>query len=125
MRQISIRNQTRALKIGLKADYCDRFLCKLRGLMLRSELTEGSGLVLAEDSEGRLNAGIHMLGMTFDLAIVWVDNAYRVVDVRLAKRWRSFLLPRKPARYVIELHASRLEDFRIGDQLAFEETTAD
>lgn len=122
MRQISIRNQTRALKLGLQADFCDRFWCRLRGLMFRRQLAPQRGLVLAEAGESRLGAAIHMLGMAFDLTIVWLDSGYRVVDVRLARRWRSFLVPRKPARYVIELHAARFEEFHLGDQLVFEET---
>jgi uncharacterized membrane protein (UPF0127 family) len=124
MKRVSVQNLSRALKQKVIADYCDRFWDKFRGLMFRRELAPDRGLVLAEASESRTNAGIHMLGMAFDLTIVWTDSAYRVVDVRGARRWRSFLLPRNPARYVIELHVSRFEDFRIGDQLLFEETPA-
>lgn len=122
MKLISVRNLSRPLKQELRADYCDRFWCRLRGLMYRRQLAPDRGLVLAEAGESRANAGIHMLGMAFDLTVVWLDNAYRVVDVQHARRWRSFLLPRKPARYVIELHVSRFEEFHIGDQLVFEET---
>jgi len=62
-----------------------------------------------------------MLGMAFDLSIIWLDASLKVVDARRARRWRSFLFPRKAARYVLEFHASRIEEFHIGDQLAFEE----
>lgn len=124
MRQVSILNRTHPLKTPLVADYCERFVCKLRGLVLRPDLQIGRGLVLAEGSESRLNAGIHMLGMAFDLSIVWLDSGLKVVDVQGARRWRSFLFPRKAARYVLEFHASRLEEFHVGDQLAFEENSA-
>jgi len=121
MRQVDILNRTRPLKTRLVADYCDRFLCKLRGLALRSVLPPGRGLVLADGSESRLNSAVHMLGMAFDLSIIWLDASLKVVDARRARRWRSFLFPRKAARYVLEFHASRIEEFHIGDQLAFEE----
>lgn len=120
MRQVSIINRTHPLKTPLVADYCERFLCKLRGLALRPDLAISRGMVLAEGGESRLNAGIHMLGMAFDLSIVWLDNGLNVVDVQAARRWRSLLFPRRAARYVLEFHASRLEEFHIGDQLAFE-----
>lgn len=74
-------------------------------------------LLMAEAAESRMNTAIHMLGMAFDLGIVWLDGELRVVDARPAKRWRSFLMPRKPARYVLECRPERLEEFQIGDQL--------
>ncbi|MEX2143325.1 MAG: DUF192 domain-containing protein [Anaerolineales bacterium] len=122
MRQVSILNNTHPLRTPLTAGYCDRFLCRLRGLMLRSQLPTDRGLVLVENAESRLNAGIHMLGMAFDLGIVWLDNNRQVVDIQKARRWRSFLIPRIAARYVIEFHAKRLEEFHLGDQIVFEET---
>lgn len=120
MRQVNIQNKTRNLKAGLTADYADSFASKLRGLAWRRALPAGRGLVLVEGRQSRLGTGIHMLGMSFDLAIVWLDSQLYVVDVQLARRWRSFLLPGRPARYVIECAVSRYEEFQIGDQLAFE-----
>ncbi|MEX1071495.1 MAG: DUF192 domain-containing protein [Anaerolineales bacterium] len=84
-------------------------------------LPANRGLVLADKSESRINSAIHMLGMAFNLTIVWLNSDLQVVDVRHAHRWRSLIVPRKPARYVIECAASRYEDFHIGDQLAFED----
>jgi hypothetical protein len=40
-----------------------------------------------------------------------------VVDKVLAKRWALAYVPKKAARYVIELHPSRLGDFADGDQV--------
>ena len=121
MRQIRILNRTHPLKSPLVVGFCERFLCKLRGLALRRELAVGRGLVLASGEESRVNSAIHMLGMAFDLSIAWLDSSLIVVDVQPARRWRSFLIPRKASRYVIEFHALRLEEFHIGDQISFEE----
>lgn len=121
MQLTSIRNLSRPLKQPLNVRYCERFLCKLRGLSFRARLEPGKGLLLAEAQASRLNAGIHMLGMFFDLSIIWLDTDLRVVDKALAKRWLSFLLPRNPARYVIECAVSRYEEFQVGDQLALEQ----
>lgn len=62
-----------------------------------------------------------MLFMAFDIAVFWMDDQRRIVDKRLARRWRPVYVPSQPARYFLETHASRLGDFSIGDQLVFEE----
>jgi uncharacterized membrane protein (UPF0127 family) len=123
MRAVKVINQTRPLPSPLVADYCDSFWCKLRGLSFRSSLPLGSALILVDGSESRVNSAIHMLGMKFDLGIIWLSKSLKVVDLRLAKRWRSFVAPREPAQYVIECGALRLEEFSLGDQLVFEEIT--
>jgi len=120
MNNITIRNQSRPLKLPLNVRYCERFLCKLRGLMFRKNLAPEEGLLFADVKPSRLNAGIHMLGMFFGLSIIWLDVNLRVVDKALAQPWVSFVFPSSPARYVIECAISRYEEFTIGDQLAFE-----
>jgi uncharacterized membrane protein (UPF0127 family) len=119
MEQVEIRNLTRSLKKTLRVRYCERFLCKLRGLMFKAKLDPDDGLLFADPKSTRVNAGIHMLGMFIDLSIIWLDEDKRVVDKALARRWVSFVFPHKPARYVIECAVSRHEEFTIGDQIAF------
>lgn len=119
MKQVLISNRSRRFRKPLKACYCERFFCKLKGLSLRKKLANGEGLVLAENKASRLNTSIHMLGMFFDLSIIWLDDNLKVVDKVLAKRWLTFAFPRKPARYVIECAVSRYEEFKIGDKLSF------
>ncbi len=121
MRQVSIHNRTRPLKSPLQAGFADGFFDKLRGLAFRRRLAAGEGLVLAEPAESRAGASIHMLGMAFDLCVVWLDSDLKVVDLKIARRWRSVLLPRTAARYVIECAPSRYAEFQLGDQIAFED----
>ena len=68
-----------------------------------------------------MDSSIHMLGMWFDLAIVWINAELEIVDVRHARRWLSFIVPQRAAQYTLEIHSERLEDFRIGDSVRFEE----
>ena len=63
--------------------------------------------------------------MLVDLAVVWINSNNEVVDVRLARRWRPVYLPQRPARYVLEMQVERLNDFRVGDSVRFEEVGAD
>lgn len=121
MRQVEIQNRTRPLAGPLRAGMAESFGAKLRGLAFRRQLALDEALVLVEPAESRAGASIHMLGMRFDLCIVWLDGDLNVVDVQSARRWRSLLLPAKPARYVIECSPSRYAEFQIGDQIEFED----
>lgn len=120
MKTIAIKNLTRSLKHPLRVGYCESFLCKLRGLSFKGSLEPQQGLLLVDVKPGRMNTSIHMFGMFFDLSIIWLDHDLTVVDKILAKRWLTIAFPRKPARYVIECAVSRYEEFKVGDQLAFE-----
>lgn len=124
MRQVQVSNCSHKLKSSLVVGYADGYIAKLLGLAFRRNLAADRGLLLVDGSEGRLSAGIHMLGLAFDLAIVWLDADMKVVDLAHARRWRSLLFPRKPARYVLECAAPRLSEFHVGDQLVLKEGPA-
>jgi len=102
------------------ASYCVSFVCRLRGLTFRRNITPDQGLLLVQGRDSRLDSGIHMLGMFFDIGVVWITSSYEVVDTRLARAWRPIYIPIRAARYVLEIHPSRLNDFHVGDQLRFE-----
>ena len=121
MKKIQVLNRTKALTTPLRADYCEKFFCKLRGLSWRSMLLKENALIIAENAESKLGASIHMMGMFFDLGIVWLNSKFEVVDAQAAYRWRSFLLPGSPAQFIIELHLERLNEFAIGDQIEFKD----
>ncbi len=57
-----------------------------------------------------------------DLAVVWINDAMKVVDMRLARRWYPLYIPQQAARFVLESAPARLDDFRIGDKVYFEQT---
>lgn len=121
----AIHNLSRPNSPAIVARNCQSFWCQLRGLMLCGDLPAGEGLLLAQGGESRLGASIHMLFMRMDLAVVWINNAHQVVDVRLARRWRPAYFPRRAARYVLELNVKHLDDFKVDDQLRFEEIFLD
>ena len=85
--------------------------------MGRAALPSDQALLFAWPRAGRLDTAIHMFGMRFDLAVIWLDDERRVVDARLARAWRSILIPRAPARFVLELHPSRGPEFAVGDHI--------
>jgi uncharacterized membrane protein (UPF0127 family) len=120
MHIIMIRNLSRPTAGQVRARSCDRFLCQLRGLTFRRSLAPDEGLLLVERKDSRLEAAIHMLAVFTDLAVIWVNSQHEVVDVRLARSWRPAYVPKRPARFVLELAPERIGDFQVGDRLLFD-----
>jgi len=99
--------------------FCDSFLCRLRGLMFRSSLGRDEGLLLVEGRDSRLDSSIHMFFVPFDLAVFWIDSSLTVVDKVIARSWKPAYLSKAPARYILEIHPDRWEDYQIGDKVEF------
>jgi uncharacterized membrane protein (UPF0127 family) len=121
MQQVTIRNLNRPQVQPITARYCASFLCQLRGLTFRRHLPSDQGLLLVQARDSRLDSAIHMMFVWMDLAVVWINSAGEVVDVKLALRWRPAYISKRPARYVLELVPERLNDFSVGDQVQIEE----
>ena len=112
---VDVHNRTQDRHV-LTARRCDSFACRLRGLTFRRSLPPGEGLLLVEATSGRAQTAIHMAMVFMSLGVVWLDEALRVVDVRLARPWRIYI-PTTPARYVLEGGPGVLECVARGDQL--------
>lgn len=119
MKTIHIENKKRPLPAPLHAPYCDSFICRLKGLMFRSKLAREEGLLLVEAHDSRLDTSIHMLFVFMDLAVIWINSEQCVVDSVLARAWHPVYAPHQPARYILEIHPDRLDEFKIGDQVEF------
>ncbi len=85
--------------------------------MFERNIREQEGILLSYDEESRLDSSIHMFFMNFDLAVIWLNQDFQVVDKTLARRWRPYYAPVIPAAHVLETHPNHLNDFSIGDQL--------
>jgi uncharacterized membrane protein (UPF0127 family) len=118
-KSISIENKSRRMDGLLQIKFCDTFLSQLRGLTFRSRLAREEGLLLVGTRDSRLDSSIHMLFVSFNLTIVWINSEMKVVDKILARPWRPAYFSRQPARYVLEVHPERWGDFEIGDMVQF------
>ena len=98
---------------------CDTFWKRLRGLMFRRSLAEGEVLLFVEKRESVAQTSIHMLFVFFPIAVVWLDGQRRVVDKALARPFRPYYAPSRPARYYVEGQPALLERVKVGDQLEF------
>ena len=89
----------------------DRWWLRLRGLLGRSELHAGDGLLL------RPAGSIHMAFMRFPIDAVFCDRELVVVDVvRGLKPWRA--AGRRGAKVVIELADGAAAGVEAGDRLS-------
>jgi hypothetical protein len=117
---VFVQNQTKPLSSVAKVKYCATFSCRLRGLMFRPSLHPDDGLLLVEESDSRINAAIHMLFVPFDLAVIWINSDMVVVDKVLAHPWQPVYTPRQAARYILEIHPARFDQYEIGDRVKFQ-----
>ena len=119
-RFIFVQNLTRRIEAPARVGFCDRFLCRLRGLMFRARLAQGEGLLLVEQSDSRLDTSIHMFFVPFDLAVFWINSQMTVVDKVIARSWRPMYVAKAAARYTLEIHPDRFGDYAVGDIVEFQ-----
>jgi uncharacterized membrane protein (UPF0127 family) len=120
-KQIIVENKTRKIPTLPRIKYCDTFLTQLRGFTFRARLARDEGLLLVGKRDSRLDSSIHMLFVSFDLTVLWINSNMHVVDKALAKSWRPAYFSKQPARYVLEIHPERWGDYEIGDIVQFKD----
>lgn len=120
-RAIIVENKSRRNRRPARIRYCDTFLTQLRGFTFRSRLPRDEGLILAGKRDSRLDSSIHMLFVSFDLAVFWINSDMQVVDKVMAKSWRPAYFSKRPARYALEVHPARWEEYEIGDTVQFKD----
>lgn len=119
-RPIFIKNLKQPLAKPARVGYCDSFLCRLRGLMFRSRLALDEGLLLVQSRDSRIDSSIHMFFVPFDLAVFWINSKMEVVDKVIARSWRPAYFPKMEAKYILEIHPDRFDDYQIGDHVGFQ-----
>lgn len=117
---IFVQNLNRKIVAPPRIEYCDSFMGRLRGLMFRRHLSADEGLLLVIGQDSRVDASIHMLFVSFDLAVFWINSNLQVVDKVIAKPWRPAYFPAQAARYTLETHSGRFGDYEIGDKVEFQ-----
>ncbi|PWH17811.1 MAG: hypothetical protein DDG59_07385 [Anaerolineae bacterium] len=98
---------------------CRTFWSRGRGFLFSPPPPPDQGLLFWYSRPSRWDTAIHMLGVSFSLAVIWLDEKRRVVDRKLARPWQVALVPQKAAQYIIECHPTRLDDFHEGEIIDF------
>ena len=111
---VELRDGTTSATIATDLKTADSFWGRFRGLMLRSELAPGSGLLL------RPGTSIHMMFMRFPIDAIFCDKEHRVTKVARGLRpWVGVAAGGKGAKYVIELPSGAAADVLPGHQMQF------
>ena len=118
---ITVENKNRISATLPRVKYCDTFATQLRGFTFRSRIDLNEGLILVGARDSRLDSSIHMLFVSFDLAVFWINSDMQVVDKVISKSWRPAYFAKQPAKYVLELHPERWDNYEIGDTVQFKD----
>ncbi len=111
-----VLNVTRATTVAARCRVADAFLSRGIGLLGRSRLADGEGLLITRTST------ITMLGMRMPIDAVFLDREGRVVKVRPRLRPWSLAIGAPSAAGVLELAAgaASASGTQAGDVLVFE-----
>jgi uncharacterized membrane protein (UPF0127 family) len=114
MQYVRVINTTRGAVLAERAELADNLWTRFMGLMGRTGLPAGGGLVL------KPGGGIHMWFMRMPLDVIHVDKSDRVTHVlRGIKPWRFGPLW-VGNKLAIELAAGTAAATQIGDQIVIE-----
>ncbi|MCC6175032.1 MAG: DUF192 domain-containing protein [Chloroflexi bacterium] len=117
---VQVRNASRDRVLADRADLADWFWPRLRGLLGRTSLAPGEGLVIVPCGS------IHMLGMRFAIDVLHLDRDGRILRaVPNLRPWRLGPIVRR-SRSVVELPAGTIEasGTQAGDQIEIVPTGA-
>lgn len=100
--------------------YYTNLFSKTKGLRFSKPLKEKQALVLVAENESIRETMIDMLFVFFPIDVLWLNKNKRVVDIRRNVKPFTFLIvPKRPAKYVIELKAGMTNNINLGDSLKF------
>lgn len=109
MKYVNAKINTR--KLNLKV--CKGFVSKSIGLMFSRKLKDSEALLFEFESEAKW--AIHMFFVFFPIDVVWLDKNMSVVDVKKGRPFDFLLIPKKKAKYVLELNAN--SGIKVNDKL--------
>jgi uncharacterized membrane protein (UPF0127 family) len=115
-RRCQVRSSRTGEVLASNVHVCRSFTARLLGLMFRARLPLGEGVLLVLGNTSRLDSSIHMLFVFFPLAVFWLGEDGTVVTRKMARPWRPFYAPARPARYVLELRPETYTHLQEGEQ---------
>ncbi|MBS2000551.1 MAG: DUF192 domain-containing protein [Candidatus Obscuribacterales bacterium] len=110
---LCFKNQTRGTTLATDARVADSFASRLRGLLYSKPIVAGQGLLLKPCNS------IHMIGMTYPIDAIFLDDDYKVVglvdDIQPMQVSKVY----KEARACLELPSGTISSTgtQLGDQL--------
>lgn len=120
LRRFSVRNADRGTVVATRARLASSFVDRFLGLMMRSGVEDGGGILLTKSSS------IHSFFMRFRFDALYLDNDGRVVKVVEAMAPWRISFGGKGAKNTLELAAgaASASGTQAGHLLAFEDPVA-
>lgn len=117
--KVRVVNQTRRAVLASRCEVARTFFSRGRGLLGRTSLPEGSGLLIEPCNS------IHMLFMRFPIDAIFVDRYGNVVALYPSLPPWHLYAGHRYARYVLELPAGVIATTQtaIGDQIVIQPVT--
>ncbi|MBW2989538.1 DUF192 domain-containing protein [Candidatus Woesearchaeota archaeon] len=110
-----IINKTRKKVIAEKAKLCKHHISKARGLMFSKK----RALIFPFRKEKIIS--LHMFFVFFPIDVLFLDKKKEVVQLKENFRPFHIMIPKKPAKYIIELPAKMIKKTKtqLGDKISF------
>jgi uncharacterized membrane protein (UPF0127 family) len=87
-------------------EMADTVLKKTVGVMFRRSLPSGFAMIFDMGREMRGNIAIHMVFVFVSIDVIYLDGKRTIVDIKHGLRpWIGLAVPKKAARYAIEMPA--------------------
>jgi uncharacterized membrane protein (UPF0127 family) len=103
-----------------KVKHCSNIFSNFKGLRFAKPLKNKQALILVAEKESVRETMIDMLFVFFQIDVLWLDKNKKVVDIRRSVKPFTFLIiPKRPAKYIIELKEGTTNNINLGDELKF------
>ncbi|MCD6434077.1 MAG: DUF192 domain-containing protein [Candidatus Diapherotrites archaeon] len=112
-------NKTKEEVIVAKVKIAKKLWERLKGLMFENVGSFNYALILELPKETKKGAAIHSMFVFFPFDVVWLDSKRRVVDKKsnIKPFTATPIVPKKKAKYIVELPAGKAKSIRAGDLL--------
>ena len=92
--------------VATDVEMADTVLKKTVGVMFRRHLPPGFAMIFDMGRDMRANIAIHMVFVLVSIDVIYLDGRRTIVDIKHNLRpWIGMAIPKKPARYAIEMAA--------------------
>lgn len=117
MQTVRISNTTKSTLLGERIGVADDSWSRMKGLLGRSGLDSGSGLLIMPSQ------AVHTIAMRFPIDVLFMDRDYRVIHVQPALAPFRITRVHWKARCVLELPAGVITQTStsVGDELRIED----
>ncbi|AJF60180.1 MAG: hypothetical protein QT03_C0001G0685 [archaeon GW2011_AR10] len=115
---MALFNKTKKTQIIGNVRIAGNFFSQLKGLMFESKKKFDYALVFPLPYESKSGASIHCFFVFFPIDIVFLGKNRRVVDVKESiAPFTPLYVPKKPAKFFVELPAGKAKGISVGDEL--------